>query len=162
MKADILACYGGTTLLDKIISKVVGSNITHVVIDLGDGLVGDTGWTGVQITQLKNRNGQYVTLRYPELTIYQATKVIDYIKDSIGIGYDFPQLLSIFFFKVFGKKLFEDDKKKFICVELAIEAYNSVGIDIVPHITEKDMIAPSDLLNSPALTIIGEYNEIFK
>lgn len=155
MRGDILACYG-ETFLDKLISIVVGNKITHTALDFGGKIIAETRWNGVTLTDLDLRCGKYIVLRYPNLTESQLIGVTDYIRYNLGRPYDYVQMTLILVYVLFRIKLFEDSKSRVICVELVWNAFNSVGIDIAPHIEDKTFLVPSDLLTSPVLCVIRE------
>ncbi len=152
MTCDIYLCRGNT-LIDRIISRVTGSPVTHIVMEINDCMIMDTGWLGVVVSDVRYKNN-FIRKRYMGLTQKQIDNIIEYMATTLGKGYDYKQLLSVGLFKLFGVKLFDDDTEKFICVELVVDAFFHVGIDIVPHIQDSLYATPGDLDTSPVLTTI--------
>jgi hypothetical protein len=155
MKADIVACFGNS-IIDWAISKITGSKVTHVAImyDNEDELVLEAIWSGNQVIDIDSKKGKYYILRYEGLTPEQRDEVVDYIKPTLDADYDYRLIFAILIYRLFGRLVYIDDSTKFICSEIIVDAYKSVGIDIVPQLGEKKYASPGDLYNSPVFKLI--------
>lgn len=152
MKADIIA-FKSYTLLSRLIRWVTRKDVTHVAILVGDHLIMETSLFGVRLRPLRDREYSYCILRCPTLTEEQQIDITDFVMQSVGKGYDFKLLIGIGINLVFGKQLSWNNKDRYICIELILKAYESVGIDLLPNINT-DIMTPEDLLTSEFLEII--------
>jgi uncharacterized protein YycO len=125
---------------------------SHVAVIYDNAFVIESWWTGVRIVKISNlkKRCNFYGLRYKNLTEEEADSIIGYLQNSYDSKYDFMQIITIGLHKLFGFKIRENDKK-YICSELAWEAYHSIGIEIAPQVDEKDDVVPGDLLNSKKL-----------
>lgn len=149
MKADILCCWGNSWL-DKIIQWALRTKITHIVVKIDEDFVMESSWFGVKLSRVGRLGNSYIQLRQPDITDEQKDKVVYFIKSSVDTPYDYKQFFGIGINRLFGIKLDYEDAQKYICVELALEAYRSIGIELLPDIADEDII-PSDLLLSKEL-----------
>ena len=162
-KGDILACWDNS-FISKTIRYITKSHASHIAIIYDETLVIESWWTGVRLVKLENLKNRtnFYGLRYDNLTKNQAENIIKYLQNSYESKYDKIQLITIALHKLFGFKIRHNDKK-YICSELAWEAYNSAGIDIAPQVDESIDVVPGDLLNSQTLrTVYLEFNSIIK
>jgi uncharacterized protein YycO len=147
MRCDIILTYN-KSWISSLIRWAVGSKYTHVAIAINETIIAESWWNGVRFTKLDTKKNKFTRLRCPELTEHQKTNIIAFIYDKIDFEYDYKLLIGIGLNRIFGFKTKWDDPKKYICVELIIEAYRSVGIDLLEY--NKD-IAPHELLYSKHL-----------
>jgi hypothetical protein len=148
MKADILAYYP-TSLIGRLIVRVTKGDVSHVCIVVGNDLVMDAGWFGIKLR--KTDTSSHIQLTCPDLYEEQRDVIVDYAMNTVDCKYDYKHFVAVGMYKLFGVKLSWMRSDKFICVEHVYEAYKSIGIDIVPQITDDAYTTPSDLLNSPVL-----------
>ena len=150
-KGDILACWD-RSLISKVIRWVTKSGASHVAVVYDNAFVIESWWNGVRIVKLSNiiKRCNFYGLRYKNLSEEELDNIIGYLQNSYESKYDFIQLITVGLHKLFRLKI-KDNHKKYICSELAWEAYYSIGIEIAPQVDEKDDVVPGDLLNSKEL-----------
>lgn len=149
MRADILACYDNTWI-DWLIRKVTGKKITHVAVQITDTLCMETGWFGVKLSKIDGK--KFYRLRYNELTKKQQRQIVKFVMESVDKKYDYKLFIGIGINKIFGLNTNWDNPLKYICAELVVKAYRSVGIELLPYIPD-NCIIPSDFMDSTRLVI---------
>jgi len=150
MKADIMACYGNS-FLDKLIQIITNSKVSHIAIKVDEEHMIESVGSGVRLSLVSSKT--YYNLRCLELTEEQRDLIIDFVNNKLGTKFDFKLMLGIGLNRVFGWNTIWDNKDKYICIELIIQAYKSIGIELVDwELTEK--IVPGDLLKSSKLSLI--------
>lgn len=154
MKADILACWSNTWV-DRLIRTVVGEDITHIAIKVSDTMIMESTWLGTQLSPIAIRGGNYYVLRCPELTEKQREKIVEFVLESVNKKYDFKLFIGIGLNRLFGLRTNWDNPTKYICVELILEAYKSVGIDLLELIPDQEIV-PSDFLKSDKLYFVND------
>lgn len=148
MKADIIACYP-KNIIGKLISFISKCEISHVAIMIDDEHIIESDWFGVRVRKLKNFKSKYLILRCEELTEIQKDKIIKFVTNSINTEYDYKLLIGLGLKKFFNIniKLF-NQTDKYICTELIIETFKSVGIRL------SNSLYPESILKSNKLKIV--------
>lgn len=156
MKADILACWGDTWI-DKAISTTTGSKISHLAVMKNDTEIIESLSKGLQVSQLSDKKGQYLQLRYKHITPQQADKIIEFLTDKLGTKFDFMQLFEILIFRLFRQRIHLCDPGKYICVESVNEAFKYAGINLFPKVKTEDLhfIDPGMIMNQKDILIVG-------
>ena len=154
--ADILAIKGDDSI-GKVIRGVTHQNYSHIAIVGRDELhVFEAMWTGIRYREIHYRFGDFDVLRYPKITAKQVSIIIAFCSKKINQGYDYIELLS---YLNHGLNKF-NNPQKFICSELAYNAYLAAGIILVE---KADVIAtPGDIANSKVLKKINVEDDICK
>jgi uncharacterized protein YycO len=155
MRGDILACYS-TTFIGKLISKFTGSNVSHVAIKISDTLIMEASWFGVKLAKIDPYLGKSKVLRCGILTEEQRRSIVKFVLNRVGTPYDYKLFIGIALnivlkkLRIYRAELHWDNSSKDICIELVIEAYRSVGVELLPDIEDKDIV-PCDVLKSNKL-----------
>jgi uncharacterized protein YycO len=152
MKADIIA-FKSYSLLSRMIRWVTGKDITHIAILVDTDLLMETSLFGVRLRKLRETEYEYLQLRYEALTEEQRIDIVDFVLGSVGVGYDFKLLFGIGLNILFGWDLSWDNRDKYICIELILKAYASVGVELLKDINTNHIV-PEDILLSEDLTIV--------
>jgi uncharacterized protein YycO len=154
MIGDIIA-YRGDDWIGRFIRFILNVDVSHVSIMVADDLMVESLSRGVKLSKYSTRNTKSYILRCPKLTDEQRVKLIYDVMNSIAVKYDYKLFFGILINRVFGLKVNWDDKSKYICVELIVELYRQLGINLLPREPDQEIV-PSDLLNSPELVIVDK------
>jgi len=147
--ADILAMRGSNSI-GKVIRDVTRQNYSHIAIVGRDELhVFEAIWTGIRYREIHNKFGDFDVFRCPKITSKQVSAVIAFCSKKINQGYDYIELLS---YLNHGLNKF-NNPKKFICSELAYNAYLSCGIPLVKK--SSTIVTPGDIANSKELVKVN-------
>ncbi len=152
MKADIIA-FKGNTFVSKIIRLVTKKDITHIAIMVGESVLMETAFFGVRLRRLKENESEYYLLRHEGLSNEQKKDIACFVMHKVKTKYDFKLFFGIGFNKLFNINTKWNNTNRYICLELILEAYKSVGIDLLPDHCSNNMI-PNDILDSTLLTKI--------
>lgn len=152
MKGDIIA-FEGRTLVSKLIRWATKTKVTHVGIMVSEESLMETSFFGVRLRRLKENEPKYYILRYENLTDRQKMKISKFVLDKVKTGYDFKLFFGIGLNIIFDMQTKWNNKNKYICVELILSAYESIGIKLLKNYHENHVI-PEDLMDSPYLSII--------
>lgn len=156
MNADILACWG-ESWIDKAISFITRNRITHIamIVNQEYGLIVETGWFGVKIGRVSDKGKNYSVLRCVRLNELERLQICMSAISLMGRSYDYLQMLQLFLYKLFNIRINIGDRDKFICDEVILRAYKSIGLDLLPGVDD-EYVFPHDLLESKQLINIGE------
>jgi hypothetical protein len=149
MRCDILACYG-STWIDRLIQWGVGERVTHIAIDIGNDMAIETGWFGVKVNDLCDKGGNYYRLRCDTLTEKNKDNIMNFLIHHIGTRYDYKLFIGIAIHRLLGIDTGWNDPTKYICSEVALNAWRSQGYELMPGVEDRKVI-PSDLLKSKLL-----------
>jgi len=152
MKADIIA-FEGRTLVSKLIKLITKKKVTHIAIMVGDYVLMETSFFGVRLRKLKENEAKYYILRNNNITSEERRKITSFVLHKVKIKYDFKLLIGIGINIIFGINTKWDNKEKYICIELILDAYKSIGIDLLPELCNNHII-PNDILYSKELNIV--------
>lgn len=132
-----------TSLISKAIRKVKGGDYSHCVVYLGDGLILESGWTGVVITGLK----RYLNKR----TVCTAAKLPNFIdrdsfilrlKEFLGDNYDWKLFFGLAFSTIFRfiklKPDGFDTPARWLCYEVIGRALADKGLAFHVPVRELD------------------------
>ena len=160
IKAGNLIFVRDETFLSWIIRTITKSYYNHIAILISETEVLEALPNGVFITPLSSYEDrefshklEYRIFEVDGMTKEQVYKVIEFSKKEVGKKYDFLQLVSIYFFYLFGiPKKYEpiDVTEAWICSELVAEAFEYAGIKFSNDINSDNM-TPKDILNSNLL-----------
>jgi len=153
MRSDILACYDNTWV-DKLIRKVTGQNITHIAIQITENLLIEATVFGVVIRPISSKGGKFHRLHCIELSRSKQMLIIEFLLSKVGSWYDYLLFLTLGLSKLTGRDIYIDGKGSYICVELAVDAFNHVGVDLLEG-RDLNSILPEDLMYSDKLEVIG-------
>lgn len=143
--ADILAIKGNNSV-GKVIRGVTKQDYSHIAIVGRDELhVFEAVWTGIRYREIHYKFGDFDVFRHPTITPKQVSAIIAFCSKKINQGYDYIELFSYF---NHGLSKF-NNPKKFICSELAYNAYLSCGISLVKK--TGSIVTPGDISNSKQL-----------
>jgi uncharacterized protein YycO len=145
MRGDILACYGND-FLSRAIEQVTGSPISHIAVKISDNFIMETGWSGVKLSKISRLSNKYIILRDENFTEGQREQFVSFVINAVNIKFDYKLFFGIALNKMFGLNTNWDNKNKYICNELVVEAYKSLGINILSWIEDQNIV-PGDLLN---------------
>lgn len=158
MKADIICCYAPWyDIIGKTIQLVTGKTIVHTAISISDELVMESGPYGVRLSKIsKFKHGGYDVFRCSMLTEEQRSQIVDYVMNRVEKPYDYKLALGIGINQILNRlgiynvRTYWDNPRKDICVELIIEGFRQVDINLLPNIKDYDII-PSDIPGSSFL-----------
>ncbi len=153
MKADIIL-FEGRSFVSKLIRLVSNTKVTHAAIMVGDKVLMESWWNGVRLRRLKEKESDYYLLRHSSLTYEEKKKIASFVINSVKTRYDYKLFLGIGLNKIFGINTKWDNKDKYICTELVVKAYRSIGIELIPE--DKELL-PEKLLGSKHLEVIYKY-----
>jgi hypothetical protein len=116
----------------------------------------ESSWFGVKLLKIDPYLGKSKVLRCETLTEGQRRLIIKYILNRVGTPYDYKLFIGLALNTVLKKlhvyrvKTHWDSPSKDICIELVIDAYRSIGIELLPDIKDEDIV-PCDVLKSSKL-----------
>ena len=149
MVCDILACYGSTPI-DRFIQWGLGERVTHIAIEIDDGLIIETGWFGVKVSPLSIKANNFYRLRCDILTEEDKHCIISFLVRNLGVPYDYKLFTGITLNRLFGLHTKWNDTTKYLCDEVALNAWRYAGYELLPGIDDS-IIVPSDLTKSTLL-----------
>lgn len=152
MKADIIA-FSGNKIISRLIRWVTKSDINHVAIMVGDNVLMETAWNGVRLRRLKESEKNYKILRYEGLTYGQKKGISCFVLNSVKTKYDYKLFFGIGLNLLFGLDTKWNNKNRYICAQLILKAYKSVGINLVPGYSEHNII-PDDIIKADRLKVV--------
>lgn len=124
-KYDIILKKNGKSPISKLICLFTKNIYHHAEIYLGNYIICDAMPNGVKIRTFDSSLGEFDVYRYNgTITSEQHKKIEEFIQKSINSKYDFLQLILQALNLNFGHP------KKYICIELVIEAFKYAGIPI--------------------------------
>ena len=144
--------YDNEGITGKILSWLFKDRHTHVAIQVDDLRVIESTPFGTKMRLMNNRN--CCVLRYRHPTPRQMQRIIQFVRERLNAKYDWKLVIGIALHRLFGLHTELDDRSRYICTELIIEAFLQVGIRIVED-TERHLM-PEDLIESEYLTLISE------
>lgn len=121
---------------------------------VGDKVLMESWWNGVRLRRLKEKESNYYLLRNADLSYEQKKEISAFVMNSVKMKYDYKLFFGIGLNKLFGLNTKWDNKDKYICTELVVKAYKSIGIDLIDK--NKEML-PEKLLTSKHLEVIYKY-----
>lgn len=124
-KYDIILKKNAKNIIQKIICKVTKDKYFHAEIYLGNYIICDAMPNGVKIRTFDSSLKEFDAYRYTgTITSEQYEKIEEFIQKSINSKYDFIQLL------LQALNLDLGHPKKYICIELVIEAFRYAGVPV--------------------------------
>lgn len=122
-KYDLILKKNGKSAISKLIHFFTKDIYNHAEIYLGNYIICDAMPNGVKIRTFDSSLGEFDVYRYNgTITSEQYKKIEEFIQKSINSKYDFLQLILQVLNLNFGHP------KKYICIELVIEAFIYAGI----------------------------------
>lgn len=122
-KYDLILKKNGKSPISKLIHFFTKDIYNHSEIYLGNYIICDAMPNGVKIRTFDSSLEEFDVYRYKgTITSEQHKKIEEFIQKSINSKYDFLQLILQAFNLNFGHP------KKYICIELVIEAFKYAGI----------------------------------
>jgi len=124
-KYDLLLIKKPRKLMGKLVKKVLNSQYSHVAIYIGNYHVIDTDFKqSVKIHEINNRLGEFDVYRYRYMFSKKQEELIDeFFQKSLNVKYDLMQAIGVLFRINFNKR-------GYICISLATEAFRHAGICI--------------------------------
>lgn len=144
--------YKGETIISKLIKKLTKGKYSHCALVLMDSYhVVQLDWkTPTSIQHLNYERNMYDVYELTfELTVDEQIGISQYILDRLSTTYDFKFICSRFFNLFFNTKTY-NSKDKYNCDELIIDAFRSVGINLL---NGDEKISPEILSKSKLLKI---------
>lgn len=139
-KYDIILKKNAKNIIQKIICKVTKDKYFHAEVYLGNYIICDAMPNGVKIRTFDSSLKEFDVYRYKyTITSAQHKKIEEFIQKSINSKYDFVQLILQAFNLDFGHP------KKYICIELVIEAFRYAGIPMGKWKKGFEQVTKSDL-----------------
>lgn len=139
----------GRGVFGKLIRFFTNEQFSHVALVIDDFHVLETDWKyPVGMRHLKYRSSEYEIKRCSEsLSDEQKTEIIQFYKRELKRGYDWKYLLYRFLF-IFFKVKIQNDKYRYTCDEIILEAYKCAGISLLD---DDVMLTPGSLSKSKYL-----------
>ncbi|MHA1329936.1 MAG: YiiX/YebB-like N1pC/P60 family cysteine hydrolase [Candidatus Hodarchaeales archaeon] len=145
-KGDLI-CVEGNTLISKLIRFFDRAKYTHVAIYIGDGLVIESDWGGVQTNPLLEKYQKLSWDAFRPKCLYKTKdKAIDFALEQEGKGYDYHGLIGALLKGLFLTNML-DHKNRFWCSELVADAYIEAGYPLTKDLNSWD-VSPQDLADS--------------
>lgn len=124
-KYDIIIKKNGTHPISKLIHWFTKDIYNHSAIYIGDYHIIDAMPNGVKVRNLDCSLGEFDAFRYTgKITKEQGAKIEEFLQKEINKKYDFLQLI----LQAFNLNL--GNPKKYICIELVIEAFKYAGLNV--------------------------------
>lgn len=147
-----IVAYKGTSLISRLIRMFTKSEYSHVSLMLDDYHCLESNYkTPTSLQHFQYKKGSYdVFVLNEELSDEQKHHISKFIIGRINLKYDWIYIISRFFNIILGTKLYSDPKR-YNCDELIVEAFSSIGIDLI---NEGVKLSPESITNSSKLTRI--------
>lgn len=124
-KYDLILKKNGKSPISKLIHFFTKDIYNHAELYLGNYIICDAMPNGVKIRTFDSSLKEFDVYRYTgTITSDQHKKIEEFIQKSINSKYDFLQLILQIFNLDFGHP------KKYICIELVLEAFRYAGIPV--------------------------------
>jgi uncharacterized protein YycO len=124
-KYDIILKKNGTHPISKLIHFFTQDIYNHSEIYIGNYHIIDAMPNGVKVRNLDCSLGEFDAFRYKgTITKAQGEKIEEFLQKNINTKYDFLQLI----FQALNLNI--GSPRKYICIELVIEAFRYAGIPI--------------------------------
>jgi hypothetical protein len=117
---------------------------------VGDYVLMESVFSGVRLRRLSTKEPHFHILRNEELFRSQRRDIVSFVLHKVNVKYDLLLFIGIGLNRLFHLNTKWNNKSRYICVEMIVEAYKSVGIDLLPGISYNNMI-PDDLMYSTKL-----------
>lgn len=152
MIGDVIFFRKDSSIISRIIAFLTKSEFSHVGLIVGydktTGLV-----TVIESNRLVNTRMNIIQLDANLHVIYtvqdktseQMERILKFANDSIGVKYDYLQIIGMFISIIFGKDRYFNSINKYICSELIDLSYYKAGIK---RLTELNIgeVYPQELL----------------
>lgn len=155
MEAGDIILVKSDTFISKAISKIQGSEYTHVVMAVDkERVIEADRFILSRIVKFTPKQGQTYKVLTPKnpLTDEQKKILKERAQQLVGKSYDWIGIIKLFVqlvFKLNASKIISDTNS-FWCSELVDFVYQQLNIDLVPHVSS-NVVSPTDIENSPAL-----------
>lgn len=124
-KYDLILKKNGKSPISKLIHFFTKDIYNHAELYLGNYIICDAMPNGVKIRTFDSSLKEFDAFRYTgTITSEQHKKIEEFIQKSINSKYDFVQLILQALNLNFGHP------KKYICIELVIEAFRYAGVPV--------------------------------
>jgi uncharacterized protein YycO len=117
---------------------------------VGEYVLMESVFSGVRLRRLTCKEPHFHILRNEDLTKSQKRDIVSFVLHKVNVKYDLLLFIGIGLNRLFHLNTQWNNKSRYICVEMIVEAYKSVGIDLLPDICYHNMI-PDDLMYSTKL-----------
>jgi len=157
----IVSTQGGAT--SAVIRLGTLSHVSHVALYVGYGQIVEAIGKGVSLNQLSDAlmdDRLAVAYRYPDLDATDALKIRDFVGLQLDKGYNYAAIASqacliTGLIVCIGADLVARKQDRFICSQLVLAAYESVGIKLTK--TRLTKSRPGDI---PHLQLKGTLNYV--
>ncbi|MBD1378958.1 C40 family peptidase [Metabacillus arenae] len=139
----------GDGFISPLIKRFLDSEYSHVAIALENGKICEVD-LNVKMKIIDNPYFEYEVFRYKEgLNNEQMQKINAFLRKKCksSIGYDWWRILSLMIKKYTKLELIIHHPNRYVCSEIVDQAYQYIGIDLVPESMTGD-VTPVDLLKS--------------
>lgn len=124
-KFDIILKKDGKHFISKLIHFFTQDIYNHSEIYIGNYHIIDAMPNGVKVRNLDCSLGEFDAFRYTgAITKNQAEKIEEFLQREINKKYDFMQLI----FQALNLNI--GNPRKYICIELVIEAFKYAGLNV--------------------------------
>jgi len=149
-RGDLIFVKNKGFLFDKI-RNILNSDTDHVGIMLTDNTLIDATLAGVKIRPLTVFDGlEYCVYRLKPEYAHHIDEMLNYCTSKLGCGYDFIQIISLYFLILLGiKKTLNpiDIGNAFVCSELIAQSAECAGFSFQDEMAT-DRITPLELQQS--------------
>lgn len=141
--------YKGNSITGKLIRKFTKGKYSHCAIALDSIHLVQLDWLNpVSIKHLDYRISDYDVYHLTfTLTDEEKEKIKEYIIERLSTTYDWKYIGSRFFNVLFGTKIY-NSKNHYNCDELIIEAFRSIGVNLL---NGDEQVSPEALSKSKLL-----------
>ena len=141
----------GTHVMSRIIRVVTDSHWNHATMYVGNGNFIEANNYGVKARSVDAYKEKDIEVyRHKKIMGWQRKRIVAHALSKIGRGYDFFQILQLFFYYLFG---FRGNAReigrgnKYICSELVAESYIKSGLQVYKKYNASQ-ISPGDFPQS--------------
>ena len=134
-----------------LVRWLTNSPYTHVALALGGGQIAEIGAT-FPARVIPFRPSDWTVLRYSGLSLDQQARMIRWCRSRLGRRYDWAAIWELGVRLWGGVHACLESRRRYICTELVLEAYEAAGIDLVPP--GCDILTPAEVAALPGLHLV--------
>lgn len=124
-KYDLILCKGNKSPISALIRWFTKEEYSHCEIYIGNYHIIDAMPNGVKIREMDRSLGKFDAYRYTKgISAKQGKMIEEFLQKALNSKYDFKELIM----QAFNKR--DTDKRKYICITLAMEAFRYAGLDV--------------------------------
>lgn len=124
-KYDLILCKGNRSPISALIRFFTKEPYSHCEIYIDNYHIIDDMPNGVKIREIDRTLGTFDAFRYTKpITKKQQQLIDEFLQKALNSKYDFKELI----LQAFKRQ--DKDKRKYICITLAMEAFKYAGLNV--------------------------------